>query len=76
MTPPVPPGPYCPSLAVLYSPPRTLNEALVPPFPRRSSRFGEGLLVCVLLRVHLLVEELLRQLVSVVDLQLQQQGNR
>lgn len=69
------PGLLCPSLAVLYGLSWTLDEALVAPFPRRAARLGEGLLVSVLLGVDLVVEELLCQFISIVDLQLRRQRN-
>lgn len=67
------PGPLCPSLAVLYGLSWTLDEALVAPFPCRATRLGKGLLVSVLLGVDLVVEELLCQFISIVDLQLRRQ---
>lgn len=64
-----------PSLAVLDGLSWTLDEALVAPLPRRAARLGEGLLVSLLFGVDLVVEKLLRQFVSIVDLQLQRQRN-
>lgn len=66
-------GPLGPSLAVLQGLSWTLDEALVAPFARGAARLGEGLLVSVLFGVDLVVEELLCQLISVVDLQLRRQ---
>lgn len=57
-------------LAFLYSPSRPLNEALVSPFPGWAAGLSEGLFVGVLLGVDLVVQKLLRQFISVIDLQL------
>lgn len=43
------------------------------PLPGRAPRFGEGLFESVLLGVDLVVEKLLRQFISIVDLQLKDQ---
>lgn len=69
------PGPLVPSLAVLNGLSRALDEALVAPFPRRAPGLGEGLLVSVLFGVDLVVEELIRQFISIIDLQLRRQRN-
>lgn len=54
-------------LAVLARP---LDQPLLSPFPHRPLGLGKGLLEGMLLGVHLLVEELRRQLSSIVDLYL------
>lgn len=64
-----------PSLAVLYGLSWTLDEALVAPLPRRAARLGEGLLVSLLFGVDLVVEKLLCQFISIVNLQLRRQRN-
>lgn len=60
----------CPPLAVLYGPSCPLNEALVSPFSRWAAGLREGLFVGVLLGMDLVVQELLSQFISIVNLQL------
>lgn len=57
-------------LAVLDGPCRTLDKALVSPLSCWAAGLGKGLFVCVLLGVDLVVQELVRQLIPVVNLQL------
>lgn len=46
------------------------GDAAVTPLPSRAFGFGEGLLVCMLLGMHLLVQEIRGQFLPVIDLQL------
>jgi len=64
------------SLAVLFFLSGAPDEALVSPLPSRTSGLSEGLRVCVLLGMDLVVQEVFCQLVSVFNLQLGEQRRR
>lgn len=57
-------------LTVLAVLPRPLDQPLLSPFAHGPLGLGKGLLEGVLLGVHLLIEELRRQLSSIIDLDL------
>lgn len=63
-------GEMCPPLAVLYGLSCPLNEALVSPFSCWAAGLSEGLFVSVLLGMDLVIQKLLSQFISVINLQL------
>lgn len=67
------PHPHLTVLAVLSWP---FDQPLLSPFPYRPFGLGKGLLEGVLLGVHLVIQELCRQLSAVVDLNLHTETGR
>lgn len=59
-----------PPLAVQCGLSRPFNEALMSPFSCRASGLSEGLFMGVLLGMDLIVQKLVCQLISVINLQL------
>lgn len=57
-------------LVVLFSISRWSGDAVSAPLPGRSLGLGEGLLVCMLLGMDLLIQEITSQLIPIVYLQL------
>lgn len=62
-------------LVVLFSISRWSGDAVSAPLPGRSLGLGEGLLVCMLLGMDLLIQEITSQLIPIVYLQLLQNVN-
>lgn len=67
---------FCPPLAVLHGLSCPLNEALVSPFSCWTAGLSEGLFVGVLLGMDLVIQILICQFISVVDLQLHTDAKR